>query len=149
MSKAKPAAEMPADQIPAIEALPEKAPPRKASPKKVPSRKAPPKKAPSRPEPEATPQPEPAAQPQAASPATTRPRSRKPVASNSLAALTEGVIEALAAAGGADYLLTIARDDPKTFCALLTRILPGRTEGKADSGVKLRWDMPARKGSSE
>ena len=66
---------------------------------------------------------------------------RSPKASQSnLAVLADGVIAALAAAGGADYLLTIARDDPKTFCALLTRILPARTEGKAESGVALRWD---------
>lgn len=67
-----------------------------------------------------------------------RPRKLKPV---NLAALTDGVVTALAAAGGANYLLAIARDDPKTFCALLARVLPGRLEGtaKAKTGIALRW----------
>ena len=38
----------------------------------------------------------------------------------------------------ADYPLVIARDDPKTFCALLTRILPAMPVGKPDSGIALR-----------
>jgi hypothetical protein len=69
------------------------------------------------------------------------PRPRKPAKQGTVAALTESMMEALAAAGGADYLLAIARDDPKTFCALLTRILPVRGEaGKAESGIMLRWE---------
>ncbi len=84
--------------------------------------------------------------PETPSPAIPPLRPRKPARQNNLAALTEGVIEALAAAGGADYLLTIARDDPKTFCALLTRILPARGDGKAEGGIRLRWDIETHKG---
>ncbi|MDQ0392197.1 hypothetical protein [Labrys monachus] len=72
-----------------------------------------------------------------------KPRPRKASGASKaagLSVLADNVLAALTAAGGADYLLTIARDDPKTFCALLTRILPGRIDGKAEGGgIVLRW----------
>jgi len=33
-------------------------------------------------------------------------------------------------AGGEDYLLTVAKDDPKTFVSLLGRVLPTEIAGK-------------------
>lgn len=42
--------------------------------------------------------------------------------------LTAKVKEAIEAAfdtvGGKDYLVAVAKDDPKTFCALLAKVLP-------------------------
>ena len=75
-------------------------------------------------------------------PGAPRPRSRQATRDKaaSLSVLTDNVLAALTAAGGADYLLTIARDDPKTFCALLTRILPGRIDSRTEGGaIVLRW----------
>ena len=72
---------------------------------------------------------------------TARPR-RKPAAPKDLSTLTNGVVDALTAAGGADYLLAIARDDPKTFCALLTKVLPLRLDTKHEGGITLTWQDP-------
>lgn len=40
------------------------------------------------------------------------------------------IVEAFDKAGGVDYLVGVASDDPKAFCALLGKIIP--TEVKAD-----------------
>ena len=43
------------------------------------------------------------------------------------------IIEAFEQAGGASYLLKIAESDPRTFCALLGKVLPMQLTGE-DSG---------------
>lgn len=40
------------------------------------------------------------------------------------ASLADAIDKAFEQAGGAEYLVTVARDDPKTFCALLGKRLP-------------------------
>lgn len=37
--------------------------------------------------------------------------------------------EAFDKAGGVDYLLTVARADPKTFCALIGKVIPTQITG--------------------
>lgn len=37
--------------------------------------------------------------------------------------------EAFDQAGGVDYLLTVARADPKTFCALIGKVIPTQITG--------------------
>jgi len=64
---------------------------------------------------------------------------QKPLSARDISALTDGVIEALTAAGGADYLLAIAKEDPKTFCALLAKVLPQRLDAKPQTGFILAW----------
>lgn len=52
------------------------------------------------------------------------------------ASVKAAIIEAFERAGGADYLLTIAHDDPKTFCALLGRVLPMQVTGEDGGAIK-------------
>jgi hypothetical protein len=40
------------------------------------------------------------------------------------------IIEAFERAGGASYLLKIAESDPRTFCALLGKVLPMQVTGE-------------------
>ena len=45
------------------------------------------------------------------------------------AAVREAIEAAFEEVGGAKYLVAVARDDPKTFCALLGKVLPLQVEG--------------------
>jgi len=38
--------------------------------------------------------------------------------------LKEAILAAFDEVGGRDYLVAVAKDDPKTFCGLLARVLP-------------------------
>jgi hypothetical protein len=58
---------------------------------------------------------------------------------SSLSGLTDGLVAALTSGRRADYPLAIAQDNPKTFCALLTPILPAKPEGTPESGIALGW----------
>lgn len=51
------------------------------------------------------------------------------------ATLKDAVLRAFEKVGGEDYLVTVARSDPRTFCALLGRMLPA--EVRADVGLGL------------
>ena len=48
--------------------------------------------------------------------------------------LREMISQALANAGGVDYLTSIAHQDPKAFCALLGRTLPMKLQGDDEGG---------------
>ncbi len=43
--------------------------------------------------------------------------------------LKEAILGALKDAGGQAYLLRVAKDDPKTFCTLIGRVLPLEVSG--------------------
>lgn len=45
------------------------------------------------------------------------------------ASVKDAIIKAFDKAGGASYLLKIAKNDPRTFCALLGRIVPTEIAG--------------------
>ena len=45
------------------------------------------------------------------------------------------IIDAFEQAGGASYLLKIAESDPRTFCALLGKVLPMQLAGENDQPV--------------
>jgi len=45
----------------------------------------------------------------------------------------EAIATAFEKAGGVDYLVQVAKDDPRVFCALLAKIIP--TEVKAEVNV--------------
>ena len=47
------------------------------------------------------------------------------------------LINAFEKAGGEEYLLNVARDDPKTFCSLLGRIIPTEISGPDGNPVSL------------
>jgi hypothetical protein len=40
------------------------------------------------------------------------------------AAVKDAIVNAFTTVGGEKYLVAVAKDDPKTFCALLGRVLP-------------------------
>lgn len=50
-------------------------------------------------------------------------------------ALKDAILGALQAKGGQSYLENIATSDPRTFCMLLSRVLPMTLEGNPDSPV--------------
>ena len=45
-------------------------------------------------------------------------------------ALKDSIMEAFAAVGGAEYLQTVAKDDPKAFMSLLGRVVPTEIKGE-------------------
>lgn len=47
--------------------------------------------------------------------------------------IQQAIVNAFEKAGGENYLLRIAEEDPKTFCALLGKVLPMQVSG-ADGG---------------
>lgn len=56
-------------------------------------------------------------------------------------ALKDAILAALDEVGGQTYLVGIAREDPKTFCALLGRVLPMQVGGDPNNPVvsEIRW----------
>lgn len=47
--------------------------------------------------------------------------------------IKEAVARAFEKVGGVEYLVTVAREDPKTFCGLLGRVIPLQVSGDADA----------------
>lgn len=45
------------------------------------------------------------------------------------------IIEAFEKAGGVDYLVTLAKEDPRTFCALVGKVIPLQVTGDPDNPV--------------
>ena len=45
------------------------------------------------------------------------------------AALKDAILNAFSEVGGESYLVAVAREDPKTFCALLAKVLPLQVTG--------------------
>lgn len=58
------------------------------------------------------------------------------------ATVKEAIIEAFNQAGGVEYLTRIANEDPKTFCALVGKVIPLQITGKDDGPVelKVKWE---------
>lgn len=50
-------------------------------------------------------------------------------------AIREAVVEAFDKAGGVDYLVKLAKDDPRTFCGLIGRVIPLQVEGEMDQNI--------------
>ena len=59
---------------------------------------------------------------------------RKGTPNKTTAALKDMVLGALNRAGGEDYLLQQADQEPKAFMALLGRVLPMQVQGTGDKG---------------
>lgn len=49
--------------------------------------------------------------------------------------IREAVENAFVEAGGENYLVKIAKEDPRTFCTLLGKILPTQVEAKAEEPI--------------
>ena len=66
---------------------------------------------------------------------------RKAGTPNKLTASVKAAIEeAFQLEGGTEYLRHVAREDPKTFCALLGKVLPVQVQAelKAETGITLQ-----------
>lgn len=53
--------------------------------------------------------------------------------------IKEAIARAFEAVGGEEYLVTIAREDPKTFCALLGKMIPVQMTGDGGGPLVLTW----------
>jgi hypothetical protein len=53
------------------------------------------------------------------------------------AELKAAILRALDAAGGDEYLIKVAQDDPRTFCTLVGKILPTAHTGEDGGPVKV------------
>jgi hypothetical protein len=63
---------------------------------------------------------------------------RKKGVPNKIAAdVKQAILEALSALGGVEYLKRVAITDPKTFCALLGKLIPVKVAGDVDSPITL------------
>lgn len=67
---------------------------------------------------------------------------RKKGVPNKLTASVKAAIEqAFREVGGAEYLKGVAKDDPRTFCTLLGKVLPTQVTGADDGPIEsvIRW----------
>ncbi len=48
----------------------------------------------------------------------------------------EAVENAFSALGGEDYLVKVAKEDPRTFCTLLGKILPTQVDAQVDQPIQ-------------
>ena len=62
------------------------------------------------------------------------PAGRRPGTPNRVTAVVrEAVLAAFDEVGGKDYLVQVARDEPKVFCALLARLVPTQVRAEIES----------------
>jgi hypothetical protein len=55
----------------------------------------------------------------------------------------QAIMEAFSALGGVEYLKHVAITDPKTFCALLGKLIPVKVAGEAEDPPVLRMTIDA------
>lgn len=60
-------------------------------------------------------------------------------------AIKDAITEAFDRAGGVDYLVRLANEDPKTFCGLVGKVIPLQVEGSLDSVVTFKTVYEGRK----
>ena len=79
------------------------------------------------------------------------PAGKKPGTPNkTTSAMREAILEAFDRAGGADYLERLAADDPRTFVALLAKLVPREVSAKlALEPVVVLRDYTGRKGDDD
>lgn len=49
------------------------------------------------------------------------------------------IVEAFEKAGGVDYLVAVAKDNPQVFCTLLGKVLPLQVSGEGGKPIEIRW----------
>lgn len=60
-------------------------------------------------------------------------KGRPPGVKNKLTtSVKEAILEAFNRAGGADYLVGVAKDDPRTFCTLVGKVIPTEIVGSVN-----------------
>jgi hypothetical protein len=60
---------------------------------------------------------------------------KKGVPNRTTAALKDAILNAFTEVGGESYLVTVARNDPRTFCALLAKVLPMQLSSEDGAGL--------------
>ena len=70
-----------------------------------------------------------------AAPPTAGKGRKKGVPNRTTAALEDAILHAFKVVGGESYLVTVARNDPRTFCALLARVLPMQLSSEDGAGL--------------
>lgn len=76
------------------------------------------------------------------SPGRKKTGGRKPGVPNRMSlTVKQSVLDAFEELGGVQYLLQVAKDDPKTFCAMLAKIIPSdiNADIKASGEFVVRW----------
>jgi hypothetical protein len=53
------------------------------------------------------------------------------------AAVKEAIVSAFNKVGGEDYLVKVAETDPRTFCALLGKVMPTQLTGAGDEPIRV------------
>jgi hypothetical protein len=53
-------------------------------------------------------------------------------------AVRDLVVEALHEVGGKEWLIKLAKDDPKTFCGLIGRVIPLQVDGSLDTSITFK-----------
>ncbi|RWX68021.1 hypothetical protein EN833_08255 [Mesorhizobium sp. M4B.F.Ca.ET.190.01.1.1] len=54
------------------------------------------------------------------------------------ASIKEAVTEAFEKAGGVDYLVKLATEDPRTFCGLVGKVIPLQVDAKLDGPLTVQ-----------
>ena len=54
------------------------------------------------------------------------------------ASIKEAVTEAFEKAGGVDYLVKLASEDPRTFCGLVGKVIPLQVDAKVDGSLTVQ-----------
>lgn len=62
---------------------------------------------------------------------------KKGVPNKATAQLKDAILNAFVTVGGETYLAGVAKDDPKTFCALLGKVLPMQVTGEGGGPLRL------------
>jgi hypothetical protein len=63
----------------------------------------------------------------------------KGVPNKATKALKDAIMNAFEEVGGEAYLVTVARDDPRTFCTLLGKVLPMQVTGEDGGAIQVTW----------
>lgn len=62
---------------------------------------------------------------------------KKGVPNKTTTQLKEAILNAFDAVGGQKYLVTVAKEDPRTFCTLLGKVLPTTLAGDPENPVQV------------
>jgi hypothetical protein len=62
-------------------------------------------------------------------------------------AIKDAITEAFDKAGGVEYLVKLAQDDPRTFCGLVGRVIPLQVDGNLDSTITFKTVYEGKSGT--
>lgn len=68
----------------------------------------------------------------------------KGVPNKATKAIKDAITEAFGKAGGVNYLVRLAESDPKTFCALVGKVIPLQVEGNIDGTITFKTVYEAK-----